>query len=366
MKILFLDTMGWKYDPTSPARQAMGGTQSGVIYLTAELAKLGHAVTVINGVDPPMTSKGVHYRSLPVSGDYLNDFDVMVVVANALGKAVRSGGYTKPMVMWCHHAPNQGAVKDLADPTERAAWQGYAMVSDWQAQTYVDYLGVPRAGMKILRNAISPYFYKLEPKQPWYQRGTSPVLAYSSAPFRGMDILLCAFPLIRARVPGTTLRIYSSMKIYGPGEDDEYIALYELARNLPGVEYVGPLPQGQLAEALRDVDIWSYPSTFAETSCIACMEAMAAGNMVITTHFGALPETTNGHAILVDRETKNSGQLITRYALAVADAILKVDPAVALEKRARQMQYAQSQFTWENRAREWEQWLTEIAGRRVS
>ena len=284
MKILFLDTMGWTYDPTTPAKQAMGGTQSGVIYLTAELAKLGHAVTVINGVDPPMVSRGVNYRSLPVSAEFLNDFDVIVVVANALGQAVRTGGFKKPMVLWCHHAPNQGAVKDLANPAERAAWQGYAMVSDWQAQTYVDYLGVPRSAMKTLRNGISPYFYNLPQKPRWYTRGTPPILAYSSAPFRGLDILLCAFPLIRARVPGTTLRIYSSMKIYSPEEGDEYIALYELARNLPGVEYVGPLPQGQLAEAFSDTDIWSYPSTFAETSCMAGMEAMAAGMMVITTN----------------------------------------------------------------------------------
>ena len=72
------------------------------------------------------------------------------------------------------------------------------------------------------------------------------------------------------------------------GEADEYAALYERSRGLPGVEYVGSLSQPDLAQVLHKIDALTYPSTFAETSCIAAIEALAAGCQVLATDLGAL------------------------------------------------------------------------------
>src|SRR5439155_27137564 len=102
--------------------------------------------------------------------------------------------------------------------------------------------------------------------------------------------------------PGVRLEVFSDVgaSLMAPAEDEkQHGALYRLARETEGVECVGSIAQPQLARAMAEVSVWSYPNTFAETWCIAAMEAMAAGCRVVTSDRGALAETTAGFARLV-------------------------------------------------------------------
>src|SRR6185312_6187435 len=57
-------------------------------------------------------------------------------------------------------------------------------------------------------------------------------LAYTSTPFRGLDVLLDVFPRIRAACPDTELDVFSSMRVYGMAEEDDrrqFRALYRKA-----------------------------------------------------------------------------------------------------------------------------------------
>ena len=362
MKIMFIDLMGLAYDTTTPFKAPMGGTQSAVAYLSKELAALGNQVTVINGVPEPRESDGVHFTCLPCPTEIMNEFDVIVVVAAAIGQTIRGLGVTRPMILWCHHAADQSAVQSLADPAERACFQGYATVSHWQAMGYMSAFDLPGDQIRILRNAASPMVSAVPTKPAWYDRGTPPTLAYSSTPFRGLDILLMAFPMIRTMVPDVRLRVYSSMGIYGQtSTEDQFTALYELARALPGVEYVGPLPQAQLAEALADVDYLTYPSTFAETSCIAVIEALSVGAHVISTGLGALPETTAGFATLVDAAHPHPIMFASKYATTVAETINGLNRDEDRERRTNQIKIAREVYTWSERAKTWQGWLEEVS-----
>src|SRR5262249_38882216 len=91
------------------------------------------------------------------------------------------------------------------------------------------------------------------------------------------------------------LHVWSSMKLYLV-DDSPYQHLYDRALSMRGVFYHGIAPNAELRAALRTMHFLVYPCTFAETACLAVIEAMGAGCRVIVPSLGALPETTAGYA----------------------------------------------------------------------
>lgn len=363
MKILFIDPSNWNYDTTTPSKQPLGGTQSALVYLAKELALLGHEPVIINAIPEPAVVDVVSFVPMPCSTDFLNSHHVVVNIAKPMAGILRGIGCTRPVVLWASHATNQPAVFCLADAKERDLYAGFAMVSAWQAEQYRAKFGINATSQAVLRNAAGPAFLQRTPKPRWFQSGRAPIFGYSSTPYRGLDVLLMAFPLIRKHIPDATLRIYSNMGIYSSDIHDEFSSLYELARGLAGVQYVGSLPQPQLADALADIDIWTYPCTFPETSCISAMEAMAVGQLLVTTTLGALPETTAGFAVCHELDSRGLAPIAaTNFAGQVVKAIrdAEANPGDMLAKISQEVSHVNTHYTWKLRAVEWVEWLERL------
>ena len=196
-----------------------------------------------------------------------------------------------------------------------------------------------------------------------------PTLAQTSAPFRGLQELLDAFPRIQDAIPELRLRVYSGQATYQVAEkDDPFADLYSRCRTQPGVDYVGPIPQPSLARALREAWILAYPCVFSETSCIAVMEAMAAGCEVVTVPRAALPETTAGFARMTPLTYQD------RFVPAFADGVIaairerRADPVGAELRLRAQVRRVMAVDTWRDRAEEWEDALVDLVAwkRRVA
>ncbi|OAB62972.1 hypothetical protein AY599_14300 [Leptolyngbya valderiana BDU 20041] len=381
MRIAFIDFIDWDYQIETVYQRPMGGSQSAVCYLAEQLAKRGLEVFLVNYTKTAKVSRGV--TCLPIRSDeartLMPTVDVLVVASNPdLGARVQPflRPHT-PMVLWTQHAHDQESVTDLHNPIIRDSYRRFALVSDWQKQQYCEQFSIDAQRVRVTRNAIAPVFEGIFPENSSILAAKSkpPVLVYTSTPFRGLDVLLEAFPSIRNAIPGTRLQVFSSMKVYQVDrtlDESRYGGLYRLCQETEGVEYVGSVPQPQLKEYLNAASVLAYPNTFAETSCISVMEALASGCRVVTSALAALPETTAGFGELLSvpnafRDSLHAAfaspgdrEVYIREFIDRTVAVLRdFDDEAALR---RQVDWVNRHCTWENRADEWERWLREIVG----
>lgn len=366
LDLCFVDPSPLDFRPDTPDRQALGGSQSGFCYLVRRLAARGHRVTTLTGTSAPGRVGAVEARAH--GGDptaYLagRRFDAVVVLNDAgAGSAYRAAlAPGTPVVLWTQHAHDQPAMRALADQGATAAWAAIVAISDWHRGKLIETFRLDPARVRVRRNAIGAAFENVISVP-----NSGPArLVYTSTPFRGLDVLLGVFPGLRAAFPGLTLDVFSSLGVYQvAAKDDPFGPLYERARALPGVRLRGSIPQSELANELAHADILAYPSTFAETGCIAAMEALAAGLDVVSSDLGALPEATMGFGKLtaIDPVALGDVAFAQRYADALAGALGLRSRARTAWDAARQAaaQAMRAEGTWAARAPEWERLLAEI------
>jgi glycosyltransferase involved in cell wall biosynthesis len=351
MRIAFLDRIPWDYRVDTPDLRPLGGSQSALCHLARALARRGHAVRVVTMTTAPARIEGVDCRPLSEGFGVFAGLDAAIVlndpdpqVAQGLRQAM---GPEALVVLWTQHDVDQPAMAAFADPGARRLWDRVVFVSDWQRNAYRRVFG-PGPPDIVIGNAIAPAFETLFGDAEDVLAAKAPVLAYTSTPFRGLEVLLDAFPLIRARMPALRLLVHSSLSVYQvAAADDAHGDLYARAQAMDGVDYRGSLAQPALARALKGVLCFAYPSTFPETFCTAALEAMAAGCLAVVGDLGALAETTRGLAELVAPGEDYAGRFAARLTAALGES------EALSERLRRQRRLLAASATWSLRARAW-------------
>jgi glycosyltransferase involved in cell wall biosynthesis len=362
LSICFIDLINWDYDVSTPLDRPLGGSQSALCYLAVELAKRGNRVVVVNKGTSRGRVAGVEMVPEPdVGREFLreNQFDTVIVLN---GPAEYSNlkqllPSESVLVLWSQHASNQSAMWNLAKRKVRKKWDRIVCVGETHRRNLVARYPILPEQIEVCGNAISPAFESLFANESELRSRKAGIarLAYTSTPFRGLDILLDVFPKVNRQCQ---LEIYSSMKVYQIGlEGDSYRELYDKARRTADVSYVGSVSQKELAAAMARISVLAYPSTFEEMYCVSVIEAMAAGALVVATDLGALPETTLGYGDLVHFDPKGDRDEFSRRYLARLRAALdaiQVDGTALVARLYAQSQLINSAHTWRVRAIEWE------------
>ncbi|MER9952496.1 glycosyltransferase [Mesorhizobium sp. M0047] len=268
---------------------------------------------------------------------------------------VNHPGYDKadvrPRVVWMHHNVDQRWVQWCHDRELVDSVHCFVFVSYWQREQYLTAFGLPPDRCVVLRHALD---LSADPRR-WETR-TTWRCAYTSTPFRGLSVLLDAWQ--RLSPVNAELHVWSSMKLYLE-DDGPYQHLYDRARSMPGVTYHGLAPNSELRNALRTMHFLAYPCTFAETACLAVIEAMAAGCRIIVPSLGALPETTAGYARVYPFNPNAEEHAVT-FSENLADELETPwggEPGLSLSQQA----HCAVVYDWPRRLREWRQliqWLT--------
>lgn len=367
MRIAFVDLSGIDFDVLSPERVPLGGMQSGLSYLSRALARRGHAVTVFSSSSAEACLDGVTVRnaSQDLTTEALDGIDVVVSISCDAAALRRVAG-ARPLVLFTGHNSKEPSMARLAEAGERDAWDHFVFKSNWQADTLRAAFALDPKRISIISNAVAPCFTAQPPRQSFFFHARRPpVLYFSSAPFRGLQVLADAFPLISKALPGTRAVVYGSMKPYRQrGDDRQFKALYDRCRSA-GMDYVGGLSQPHLAQALREADVLAFPSTYPETSCITLMEAMVSEALIVSRPLGAIPETCAGFGLLMPGAPPGDPAILARQ---FADYLVKIvnltygDPRGVAQHLRAQRRYALANYDWVGKAAEWDALLARLAG----
>ncbi len=323
MKIAIIDIIGIPYDGTTVFKQGLGGSESAVILMSRELSRIGLEVTVFNTCDldhaVPGTYDGVNYRPLadlslnhqfdivissrtvipfadPIDYSKLNDhraypFAKMDLYNRILSKA-------KLRILWQHDTFCLGdnILEELA--VSNRITDIFAL-SDWHLTYVANCAHGRRRNFEVLknkyfltRNGVHNYFPEVDIKSK-----DRDLFVYNASVTKGMiPLVKQIWPHVKRHIPSAKLKIiggyyrFSQSSQPDQQEKDWRMMADDPAYASQDIEFLGVIPQKQIAEILCKANFMIYPAAFPETYGISTTESILYNTPVITCRFGALEE----------------------------------------------------------------------------
>lgn len=275
-----------------------------------------------------------------VDNDLLDQFQIIC-------SRVRWIDLKKPTILWLHDTWDDPESQHLSEEERIKQFARLVFVSNYQMNTYNMAHGVPYQSSIVLQNAIEPI--------PAKEKKTDQVrLIYHTTPHRGLNIVVSAVrELAKLHGDYIHLDVFSSFEVYGwPDRDKEFKELFQTIKDHPQMTYHGYQPNDVVRSALQDAHIFTYPSVWPETSCIAAIEAMSAECEVVCPNFAALPETTANFAAMYQYSEDITNHANT-FANVLNNTITNRFSDNAIRKLKFQKTYIDNFYNWDLRAAQW-------------
>ena len=208
----------------------------------------------------------------------------------------------------------------------------YVFNSHWNHEKFRMMFGLPDHKCIVIKNGIE----KIEKAKP-YEKGQPIKIIHQNTPWRGLSVLLGAMQLVKN--PLITLDVYSSCEVYGKDfmekNDHNYKGLYEQAKSLPNVNYIGYKPNEYIREHMKDYNMYVYPSIF---------------------DYGALFETGAEFPMYIpyDREYK---RLAEKFAYGIEAAAKSLHESPIHNHLITQSGYTHLYYGWPKQASSWTRFL---------
>jgi UDP-glucose:(glucosyl)LPS alpha-1,2-glucosyltransferase len=258
-------------------------------------------------------------------------------------------------ILWLHDVVEDPEAARLVDPSFRMQFKKLVFVSDWQFSQYNLGLRVPYSGSVIIKNALEPLPAREKP-------GDRLNLIYHTTPHRGLEILVPVFVELAKHYSDIHLDVFSSFDAYGwRHRNRPYEQLFEMCKTHPQITYHGYQPNEVVREALLKAHVFAYPCIWKETSCIAALEAMSAGVLVVCPNLAVLPETVSNFGCMYHfDENKNvHAQVFYTVLFNLIRQYREKGPfSVTQPAKERVDRF----YSWDTRLPEWVHLLDSMAG----
>jgi len=257
---------------------------------------------------------------------------------------------TKVNILWQKNSYDQPNLAPwFKDKSNHKKYDWYVFNSHWNYEKFRMMYGLPTEQCAVIKNGI----VKIQPTKP-YIKGEPIKIIHQNTPWRGLNVLLAAMQLVKN--PLITLDVYSSCEVYGKdfaeANDKHYQELYDQAKQLPNVNYIGYKSNEYILEHLQDYKMYVYPSIWEETSCISLLESMAAGLYCITTDYGALFETGAEFPMYIPY-SNDYENLAKRFAYGIHAAAENLDHSSIQDHLRFQSEYTNRYYNWNKQASSW-------------
>ena len=261
---------------------------------------------------------------------------------------------TKMNILWQKNSYDQPNLAPwFKDKSNHKKYDWYVFNSHWNYEKFRMMFDIPTEKSLVIKNGVDNIKTRdLTKKKDKIK------LIFHPTPWRGLNVILAAMQFIKN--PNIELDVYSSTEVYGQAfkeaNDKQWQELYDQAKTLPNVNYIGYKPNEYIKEHLHEYDIFAYPCIWEETFCISAIEAMAAGLYVITTDYGALYETCAEFSSYVPYQA-NHLALARNFAFAIEAVANNLTSEGIVKHLERQIDYTNHFYNWSKQGNAWTQFL---------
>ncbi len=342
---------------------SLGGSESACLGLARALSARGHRVHIFTtqlGADAPTVDHaGVNWHPMNRIAQWDTYYDWDVAVALRQPQFLQQLPTAKFRVLWAQDLMANETMKNyvmaLAWAYDAVAYVSAYHRHQWEAVA-PDLALIGWAGKNGHDAPLAAQARKAAVKKPHQ-------IIHISRPERGLMPILQMWPALRKANPNATLALCRYSSMYDPKgwgsvcqTFDQLVA--ELNAEVGGIEWLGELGKPELYKAIAESAVMWYPGvdTFAETSCIAAIEAQACGTPFVGSWKGALPETVPS-GVLIDGDAETPEY----HAQSIAAVLAALDGCASSSFQYRQEVKAGlahvTGYSYEAVAGEWESWF---------
>jgi glycosyltransferase involved in cell wall biosynthesis len=295
MKIILYSDTAITLRPDMEQTQGMGTGDSGLLHVAKALAVFEDDVMLFSRTDFVGEHEKVKWHHIKELQVHTHDCDFLIVYRRP---EIPAGILADKIMFWSMDDTDSPIMQKFKENASRfdmiVGLSAYHQMRMMEAGADLKQLYVVPPGI------VFDHYVGTAPKEKEF------AVCYASAPFKGLPLLGKLWPRIVERNPGLKLKIFSGMRLYeAPMQDMHFQKLYDDMKAMPGVEFIGTIPQKELIKEMAKCKLMVYPNFFPETFGNVVQECIYAGTPVITSSRGALREVVKDAGMLVSGDPKS-------------------------------------------------------------